>query len=114
MEGHESPTFRVRRVPAFVDRVGLVQFLVSTVEGIGSPESIRIFSFAPSPGDWSNPPSQTATLQFTEVPVRFPRTQGENEWPVAVPGQKLPLLFDVHFLDFTPLNHVQVEVHDFE
>ena len=114
MAGPDSPTFRLRRVPAFVDQAGLVQFLLSTVEGIGSPENLRVFSFAPTPGDWSKPSSQTATLQFIEVPARFSRSQGENEWPVAVPGQKLPLLFDVHFLDFTVLNHVQDEVHDFE
>jgi hypothetical protein len=114
MESPNSPTFRVRRVPAFVDRVGLVQFLVSTVEGIGSPENLRIFSFAPTPGDWTKPSSQTATLQFIEVPARFSRSEGENEWPVAVLSQKLPLLFDIHFLDFTILNHVEAEVHDFE
>ena len=114
MEGTDPPTFRIRRVPAFVDRSSLAQFLVSTVEGIDFLGNLRIFSLAPTPGDWSKPSSQTTTLQFLEVPARFSRSHGENEWPVSIPDQKLALLFDVHFLDFTTLNYVESEFHDFE
>lgn len=114
MENQESPTFRVRRVPAFVTKARLPQFLINVVEEIGPEDNIHICSLAATATDFNRPASQTATLQFLRLPSRFSSSSGKNEWVFPVKDQKLPLLFDLHFLGFTVLNEVFPESYDFE
>lgn len=109
----ESPTFRVRRIPAHVSGIELSQFLCDVVKDL-SLHQLRIRSLAPTPDDPSKPPSQTATIQLFGPLPQFLAAGRENEWAVKVPGQVHALLFDTHFLGFTPLSAVDSGIHAFE
>lgn len=113
MANREPQTFRVRRIPAEVPERRLAGFLCQVVQGL-KLEQVHVLSLAPTPDDHNKPPSQTATVEFAQTPATLSTAEGRDEWPVAVPGQRLPLVFDLHFLGFTPLNKVEPGNHDFE
>lgn len=79
---------------------------------MASTDNITIYSLAPTIGDWSKPPLQTATLTFGKIPAELQDDQ--DQWHFTVPGQPLPLLLDSHFLDFTSLNHVDDDHHAYD
>lgn len=112
VKASRQPTYRLRRVPSYVGRAGLASFIAQAVEGLGGAQNIHVYSLAPSVGDWARPPSQTATLTFNESPIRL--CDGRSEWAFPVQGQGPSLLLDTHFLDFTPLNDINPDLHQFE
>jgi hypothetical protein len=113
MDAREPLTYRIRRIPAYVSGINLAQFLCDVVSGLAL-QQLRIASLAPTPDDRSKPPSQTATLQISNpIPPSISLDINE-ECSVRVPGQRLPLLFDTHFLGFTPLNNPEPGNYNFE
>lgn len=109
----EPPTYRLRRIPAGVSGLKLKEFLCQIIGDL-TPQQLHISSLAPTPDDHTKPPSQTATLQILgPVPTAL-LSDGNDECIVDVPGHRHPLVFDTHFLGFTPLNDVKSEEHAFE
>ena len=108
----ESLTYRLRRLPNYLERSTVANFLVNSVEGLGPPENILIFSLASNLVPWERPPTKTATLMFKKTPERFDNDQ--TEWTLMVPDQGQSLIFDTHFLEFTPLGDCDRDVHEFE
>lgn len=111
VESSKSVTFRVRRVPASLTRRNLAAYLSSSVSELGSAENIRVRSIAPTPDDWNFPRKQTATVEFSQIPVCL-QDERKREFLFLVEGSDDTLLFDKAFLGFTPLNSVYR--HDFE
>lgn len=111
VESSESFTFRVRRVPASLTRQNLAAYLSGSVSELGLPENIRVRSIAPTPDDWNLPRKQTATIEFSQVPVCL-QDERKREILFSVEGSDDTLLFDKAFLAFTPMN--SVDRHDFE
>jgi hypothetical protein len=108
----ENLTYRLRRLPAYLERSTVADFLVRSVEGLGPPESIVVFSLASNLVPWERPPTKTATLMFKKTPKRFDNDQ--TEWTVLLPDQGQSLIFDTHFLEFTPLGDCDRNLHQFE
>jgi hypothetical protein len=108
----QALTYRLRRLPAYVERSTVANFLVRSVEGLGPPENIVIFSLASSLVHWERPPTQTATLMFKRTPERFDNDR--TQWMVPLPNQGESLIFDIHFLEFTPLSDCDPSLHQFE
>lgn len=106
-------TFRVRRVPAEVSLDGLAAFLHWSVEGLGDLSNINVRSLAATPDDWREPPQQVATVDFDNVPSRFSGA-GQNEWFVKLTNSSVRLVFDTHFLGFTPLSAPGIDKHTVE
>ena len=113
MNTKEPLTYRVRRIPANVSGINLAQFLCDVVSGL-ELQQLRIASLAPTPDDPNRFPSQTATLQIYGSIPRSIALGINEECSVPVPGQLHPLLFDTHFLGFTPLNKVDSKDYSFE
>ncbi|KPI35293.1 uncharacterized protein AB675_3778 [Cyphellophora attinorum] len=103
------PTYRLRQIPAYVERFSLVPFLRQTSASFDLVGEITVYSLAPSVGDWTRPPSQTATISFHANPELL-WGQG-NAWYFQLSDQQRPLEMDSHFLDFTVLNSVSEADH---
>ncbi len=111
--GNPTKTFRVRRVPANLSRSTLAGFLQRSVSALGGDTNICVRSLASSPDDWNSPPSQTATLEFVDLPPQF-QSKAATTWEFPVPGHDIALTFDTDFIGFTPLNQVDEQHHEFE
>lgn len=96
-------TFRIRRVPAGVSLDSLAGFLHRSIEGLGDLSNIHVRSLAAAPDDWREPPDQVATVDFDKVPSLF-SVPGQDEWFVKLTNSNVRLVFDTHFLGFTPLS----------
>lgn len=108
----ESLTYRLRRLPAYLDHSQVANFLATSVEGLGPPENIVIFSLASSLMPWKQSPTKTATLMFKSTPTRLDNDR--TEWTVPMPDHSESLIFDIHFLEFTPLSDCDRSLHQFE
>ena len=108
----ETLTYRQCRLPNYLERFTVANFLISSAEGLGPPENIPIFSLASNLVPWERPPTKTSTLMFKKTPERFDSDQ--TEWTVSVLEQVQSLIFDTHFLEFTPLSDCNRDVHEFE
>jgi hypothetical protein len=73
----EQRTYRLRRLPAYLERASVADFLVLSVEGLGPPENLVIFSLALNLIPSKQSPNKTATLMFKETPKRFNNDQTE-------------------------------------
>ncbi|KIV80590.1 hypothetical protein PV11_08081 [Exophiala sideris] len=109
----ESPTYRLRRIPAGVSGLKLQRFLCQVIPGLDL-QQLHIASLAPTPDDHNKPPSQTATLQIYEPLPPSLVFDGNGVCTFQIPGQRHPLIFDTHFLGITPLNVVDSGEHDFD
>jgi hypothetical protein len=108
----ETLTYRLRRLPAYLERSTVADFLVRSVEGVGPLENLVIFSLASNLVHWERPPTKTATLMFKKTPERFDNDR--TEWTVLLPEQGQALIFDTHFMEFTPLSDCDRSLHQFE
>lgn len=97
-------TYRVRQLPANLHRDAVAGFLATASYELGPPTNIRVFSVAPSLRLYEQIPTKVATLTFRETPSCFDNDDGE--WKIISKDPQWPqtLLFDVHFIGFTPLN----------
>ncbi|KIX98191.1 uncharacterized protein Z520_06271 [Fonsecaea multimorphosa CBS 102226] len=110
---NKTKTFRVRRVPAEITRQSLAQFLQGSVTDLGGEENIHVRSLAQSPDVWDSPRSQTATLEFSEIPKPLQEVN-RTTWEFTTVGGDQSLIFDTHFLGFTPLNNVDDRHHAYD
>jgi hypothetical protein len=85
VQPRETLTYRLRRLPSYLERFTIANFLVNSVEGPGPSENIPIFSLASNLIPWERPPTNTATLMFKKTPERFDNDQAE--WTVLVLDQ---------------------------
>src|SRR5271170_5135537 len=105
-------TYRLRRLPNYLERSTIANFLVNSVEGLGPPENILIFSLVSNLVPWERPLTKTATLMSKKTPERFDNDR--TEWTAPVPEQGQSLIFYAHLLGFTPLSDCDRDVHEFE
>jgi len=108
----EALTYRLQRLPASLERSRVANFLATSVEGLGPAENIVVFSLASSLIPWKESPTKTATLVFKRTPKRFDNDR--TEWIVPMPDQGESLIFDTHFLEFTPLSDCDRNLYQFE
>src|SRR2546423_13508622 len=95
----DALTYRLRRLPAYLKRSAVADYLVRSVDGLGSPENIVVFSLASNLLHWERP---VATLIFKKTPDRF--DDDRAEWTIPLTDQDQNLILDTHFLDFTTLS----------
>ncbi|KAH8897208.1 hypothetical protein GQ53DRAFT_803263 [Thozetella sp. PMI_491] len=106
--------YRLRKLPnqiASRDAAGRI-----LCEALGLPlDHVRIFSLAKTCEIWESPPSQTATLQFKNVPetLRGCALADDNERTIPLPGAKdgEVMILDTHFNGMTVLNKVDPATH---
>jgi hypothetical protein len=107
----DNLTFRISCIPHHVQPWSFEKLLLSLVPNLKSGD-FEVRTFVPSVDDFSIPPSRTATVRFRNVPEEF--KNGSNEWSKEIPGWGEKLVLDTHFNDFTPLNEVDPNIHQFE
>ncbi|KAL6693264.1 hypothetical protein J3F84DRAFT_380388 [Trichoderma pleuroticola] len=110
MASPETKVYRLRGIPAHLDRLGVAQ-LVQPFLPDGKLEDVRVASLALSCDFWAANPTKTATLNLLKLPevVRTTPTGGERQLPVlALPK---PLILDDTFYGLTPLNEVEESQH---
>lgn len=109
-------TYRVQRIPPYVDAVQLAEFLADASESLGPAENIAVFSIATSLGSesYTSQATKTATVSFIRTPQIL--DNDEDHWSVVCghPKWDRKLDFDIHFRGFTPLNDVCVDEQQLE
>lgn len=101
---HESRTYRVRQLPQNLHQHGVASFLAEASSELGSAANIQVFSVAPSLNLYERTPTKTATVVFKETPQCF--NDDKTQWTIISGHPEWPrhLIFDIHFIGFTPLN----------
>ncbi|KAG8163153.1 hypothetical protein KVR01_007631 [Diaporthe batatas] len=105
--------FRVRNLPAHVDRLSAVELLCQSIDGV-TAQDIRLSSLAYD--SWSRFGTKTATATIT-IHVEVPGLDSRlvcGECTISVTGLSKPLIIDHHFQGITPLNHVPEGEHKFD
>lgn len=107
----ERRTYRLRRLPLYLQRQDVVEFLCWASSSFGLEGNIEVSSLASNLIVWRNPLTRTATLVSKRTPK--PLDDDEVEWTVSAhhTGWNRNLIFDVHFEGFTPLNDVDSSIH---
>jgi len=115
----EDRTYRVKQLPLHLQLPTLAAFLTQLDGRIGPANSIQVHSIADALSLEDNPMFKVATVTFINVPAFFDNDQ--EEWTVEAyslsEGKRHKLninhdiIFDTHFLGFTPLNDVPSDVH---
>ncbi|RDW89694.1 hypothetical protein BP6252_01726 [Coleophoma cylindrospora] len=115
----EDRTYRVKQLPLHLELPNLATFLAQLDGRIGPADSIKVHSIAGALSLEDNPKFKVATVTFINVPALFDNDR--QEWTVEVYSLseekrrrlnvKEDIIFDTHFLGFTPLNDVPSEDH---
>lgn len=115
----EDRTYRVRQLPLYLQLPAVAAFLAQLDGRIGPASSIRVHSIANALSLEDVPKFKVVTLTFLNVPILFDNDQ--QEWTIEAhslsEGKRHTLkitdniIFDTHFLGFTPLNDVPSEDH---
>ncbi|KAJ0108485.1 hypothetical protein J7T55_002089 [Diaporthe amygdali] len=105
--------FRVRNLPAHVDRLSAVELLCQSINGI-TAQDVRLSSLAYDVDVWSWLRTKTATITLRMIPPVLTSILNDGECTIAVPGLAKPLIIDHHFQGITPLNHVPDDEHKYE
>lgn len=99
-------TFRVRHVPYWCSAKGALRNIIAHLFHLDKPDSVRVASIAPCP---INAREFIATVSFEADPEALStqdnNDQSRNEWRFEVPSLaegSVCLMFDTHFLGFTP------------
>lgn len=109
----KSRVFRVRNLPAHVDRLSAVELLCQSIDGAAARD-IRLSSLAYDVDVWSWLRTKTATITLHERLRDFHSSLSDGECAIPVPGLAKPLIIDHHFQGVTPLNHVPEDEHNYE
>lgn len=112
MASPETKVYRLRGIPAHLDRLGVAQ-LVQPFLSDGKLEDVRVASLALSCDFWVNNPTKTATLNLKKLPEVVRAAPAAGEW--HLPVRALPehsLILDDTFYGLTPLN--EVSQHQYE
>lgn len=105
--------FRVRNLPAHVDRLSAVELLCQSIDGI-TAQDVRLSSLAYDVDVWSWLRTKTATITLRMIPPVLTSILNDGECTIAVLGLAKPLIIDHHFQGITPLNHVPDDEHKYE
>lgn len=105
--------FRVRNLPAHVDRLSAVELLCESINDI-TAQDVRISSLAYDVDVWSWLRTKVATMTLAKVPLGLTTILDGGECTIVVPGLAKPLIIDYNFQGITPLNHVSDIEHKFE
>lgn len=105
--------FRVRNLPAHVDRLSAVELLCGSISDI-TAQDVRISSLAYDVDVWSWLRTKVATLTLEKIPLGLTSILKDGECTIAVPGIARPLIIDHNFQGITPLNHVSDVEHKYE
>lgn len=105
--------FRLRNLPAHVDRLSAVELLCGSIDGI-SAQDVRISSLAYDVDVWSWMRTKVATLTLNKGHSVLNSMLNGGECTIPVPGLPKPLIMDHHFQGITPLNHVPDVEHKYE
>lgn len=112
--GAKARTYRIRQLPCILKyRPQVASFLASVLPDLAA-DNVRVMSLAASLNPLEIPATKVATVMFDRVPAAF--DTNDTQW--VIPGQSAGLvrdiLVDLHFRDFTPLNDVLPDDHEFE
>lgn len=110
--------FRVRGIPNAYENKSGVRKLIMEVLSIQPGTSVSVRSLAASPIDAN---TRVATVVFHRLPAPL-SDRDKDEWSFSLPVREdvdeddidwpLPIIFDTHFIGFTPLDHAsQSESH---
>ncbi|TPX16068.1 uncharacterized protein E0L32_004063 [Thyridium curvatum] len=110
--------FRVRGIPNAYENKSGVRKLIMEVLSIQPGTSVSVRSLAASPIDAN---TRVATVVFHRLPTPI-SDRDKDEWSFSLPVREdvdeddidwpLPIIFDTHFIGFTPLDHAsQSESH---
>ncbi|KAL6789794.1 hypothetical protein J3E68DRAFT_439026 [Trichoderma sp. SZMC 28012] len=112
MASPETKVYRLRGIPAHLDRLGVAQ-LVQPFLSDGKLEDVRVASLALSCDFWVTNPTKTATLNLKKLPEVVRAAPAAGEW--HLPVRALPehsLILDDTFYGLTPLNEVSQHQYD--
>lgn len=110
MASPEAKVYRLRGIPAHLDRLGLAQLIQPFLPN-GKLEDITVASLALSCDFWSRAPTKTATLTLQNLPEVVRAAPAAGEWQLPVLALPKPLILDDTFYGFTPLNEVAGSEH---
>ncbi|KAI9736325.1 MAG: hypothetical protein M1834_001211 [Cirrosporium novae-zelandiae] len=108
----EGLTYRVRKLPHYMDKLEVIKLLVSL--GLGPLENIKTLCLASSLNPYERPPTKTATAEFMRRPQALPPDRQEWVLPTQDVGLQHNVIIDLHFLGFTALNDVGKHLHTFD
>lgn len=105
--------FRLRGIPQSYQSRREVQELVKNVLSVGAEAIFTVQSLATNPIERT---SKVATLTFNTIPSPL-SDRSKKQWVVPLPQSdgvddderisRKPLVFDTHFVGFTPLQHTE-------
>ncbi|PTB63731.1 hypothetical protein BBK36DRAFT_1126010 [Trichoderma citrinoviride] len=110
MASLETKVYRLRGIPAHLDRLGLAR-LIQPFLPAGKLEDISVASLALSCDFWSRHPTKTATLTLRNLPEVVREAPAAGEWELPVLALPKPLILDDTFFGLTPLNEVPESQH---
>lgn len=101
-------TYRVTQIPVDQTKDGLKELLSSGIPALGTPESIRVLSYATQISIFQ--PTKVATIAFdlTEVPSWMEKG---SEWRVRSRDGRTSVVLDTHFVGLTVLNEIEASSH---
>ncbi|KAJ1326043.1 ankyrin repeat domain-containing protein 50 [Microdochium nivale] len=117
---HRQQTYRLRNIPANVDKLAVADLVVKALSDLKiCPSDIKIYSLANAVDWYQKRQDKIATLSFKgDLDLLYPpELDGQpqpREWRLRVPGLPEPLLLDTHFEGLTVLNAVHDSDHRFD
>jgi hypothetical protein len=105
----ESRAYRVRQLPQNLQQHAVASFLATASSDLGPAANIQVFSVAPSLSLYERTPTKIATVVFKETPQCF--DDDKVQWTLISEHPEWPrhLVFDIHFIGFTPLNDLSYD-----
>ncbi|KAK4077032.1 uncharacterized protein Triagg1_3999 [Trichoderma aggressivum f. europaeum] len=113
MASPETKVYRLRGIPAHLDRLGVTQLIQAFLPN-GKLEDITVASLAMSCEFWIRNPTKIATLTLRKLPEVVRIAPAAGEWQLPVLALPKPLILDDKFYGLTPLNEVKESHHQFD
>lgn len=113
MASTEAKVYRLRGIPAHMDRLSVAR-MISDFLPDGGMEDVTVASLALSCEYWVRNPTKTATLTFRKLPEAVLAAPLSSEWQLPVLTLPKPLILDDTFYGLTPLNEVAESQHKYE
>lgn len=110
MEGKRI-TYRVRQIPAHIERHELPGLLRRILAYPGAVDEIGVHSLASEIDSIAGTPTKVATVTFSQCPPIF--SPDKHQWLIdrATSGFPENVIIDTHFLGFTVLNELDPRDH---
>ncbi len=107
----KAKTYRLREIPAGLDRLDVAELLSKTFSDTGT--KVDVISLT-TMHHAEQPATKTATLMFDNLPSIVAANPGQGHWMINDVGLKQSLVLDTEFFGITLLNEVSDEKHQFE